>query len=259
MLPNPVIFVGDYAVGEIGNNKEQKQLCGHVGHMNREGQVIYWNDHIIKDKFNKYTSGNGGVMGQKLLHFDAYFIERGINNWANPHCLNYEKDNYGEKPINFTGEDRETIDKILERENKYHFVLPLKEEENKEEESKKEVREEEIEEEIEEENNNILEEEIEEENNNILEEIEEENNNVLEEEIEEENNNILEEIEEENNNVLEEEIEEENNNVLEEEIKEEIEEIVEKEKKNEKEEFMEEKNKEIVEEKKNVLEEEKNE
>jgi len=136
MLPNPVIFVGDYAVGEAGKNKDLKQLCGHVGHMNREGQVLYWNDHIIKDKFNKYTKGQGGAMGQRLLHFDAYFIERGRNYWANPHCLNYEEANYGEKPINFTGIDREIIDRIIERENKYHYVLPLNELEEEEKEAK---------------------------------------------------------------------------------------------------------------------------
>jgi len=121
ILENPIIFVGELTVGEIGQDKTAKQLCGHVGHMTRDGKVLYWNDHIIKDKFNKYTKN-----GQRILNFEAYFIERGVNSWANPHCLNYEKKNYGEKPILFNEEDRRVIDKIIERENKYHYVLPLK-------------------------------------------------------------------------------------------------------------------------------------
>ncbi|OUM69167.1 glycosyltransferase family 71 protein, partial [Piromyces sp. E2] len=50
IIPLPSVFIGELATGAAGDDPDAKQLCGHVGHLSRDGQVLFWNDHIVKDK-----------------------------------------------------------------------------------------------------------------------------------------------------------------------------------------------------------------
>jgi len=124
MIPVPSVFIGELAVGEEGDDPDARQLCGHVGHTTRDGKILFWNDHIIKDKNNdKYN--------HQLLRFEAYFMEDGEEgDWASFHCLNLNIENKGKgnrngkEPKKFNKEERKILDSIIERENKYHYALP---------------------------------------------------------------------------------------------------------------------------------------
>jgi len=126
MIPVPSIFVGEMAVGEEGNDPDAKQLCGHVGHTTRDGKVLFWNDHIVKDKHNDKNK-------HKLLRFEAYFMEGEggeEGDWATFHCLNLNIENKGKgnkdgrEPTKFDEKEQKILKTIIDRENKYHYALP---------------------------------------------------------------------------------------------------------------------------------------
>jgi len=115
VMPHPIVYVGEINYGEDIDDPNQKQLCGHIGHTNREGQIMFWNDHIIKDKHDpKYNN--------KLLRFEGWFFEDLDNvQWTDTfHCANI-KDDF---PLNeFTPEESEIINKIIEREREKKFII----------------------------------------------------------------------------------------------------------------------------------------
>jgi len=114
-IPQPIIYVGEINYGEDIEDKNQKQLCGHIGHTDRSGRIMFWNDHIIKDKHEpKYSN--------QLLRFEGWFYEDLENvQWTDTfHCANI-KDDF---PINeFTEEEKVIIKSILDRELEKNFVL----------------------------------------------------------------------------------------------------------------------------------------
>jgi len=120
-IPLPMAFVGELNVGEVGDDPNARQLCGHVGHLAKDGKVLFWNDHIVKDK-------NEDKYKDKLLRFEAYFIEDGEGEWENFHCLNLNIENKGKgnptgkEPTPFDEEERIVLDKIIEREKKHRYV-----------------------------------------------------------------------------------------------------------------------------------------
>jgi len=115
VIPQSIIYVGEINYGEDIDDPNQKQLCGHIGHTDRNGQIMFWNDHIIKDKHDpKYSN--------KLLRFEGWFYEDLDNvEWTDTfHCANI-KDDF---PINdFSEEERKIINLIIERELENKFVL----------------------------------------------------------------------------------------------------------------------------------------
>jgi len=115
VMPQPIVYVGEINYGEDIEDPNQKQLCGHIGHTNRDGQIMFWNDHIIKDKHDpKYNN--------KLLRFEGWFYEDLENvEWTDTfHCANI-KDDF---PLNeFTAEEKEIINKIIERELEKKFII----------------------------------------------------------------------------------------------------------------------------------------
>jgi len=121
-IPLPMAFVGELNTGEAGDDPNARQLCGHVGHLAKDGKVLFWNDHIVKDK-------NEDKYKDKLLRFEAYFIESGEEgDWVNFHCLNLNIENKGKgnregkEPIPFDDEERKILDKIIEREIEHRYV-----------------------------------------------------------------------------------------------------------------------------------------
>jgi len=120
-IPLPMAFVGELNVGEAGDDPNARQLCGHVGHLSKDGKVLFWNDHIVKDK-------NEDKYKNKLLRFEAYFIENGEGEWENFHCLNLNIENKGKgnpegkEPTPFDEEERKVLDNIIEREKKHRYV-----------------------------------------------------------------------------------------------------------------------------------------
>jgi hypothetical protein len=114
-IPHPIIYIGEINYGEDIDDKDQKQLCGHIGHTDRNGRIMFWNDHIIKDKHEpKYSN--------QLLRFEGWFYEDLENvEWTDTfHCANI-KDDF---PINeFTQEEKDIIKSILDRELEKKFVL----------------------------------------------------------------------------------------------------------------------------------------
>jgi len=115
VLPRPIAYIGEINYGEDIEDKNQKQLCGHIGHTDRDGKIMFWNDHIIKDKHDpKYDN--------KLLRFEGWFFEDLENvQWTDTfHCANI-KDDF---PINeFTEEEKKVIDTLVQRELENKFVL----------------------------------------------------------------------------------------------------------------------------------------
>ncbi|ORX87477.1 hypothetical protein BCR32DRAFT_324453 [Anaeromyces robustus] len=115
VMPHPIVYVGEINYGEDIDDPNQKQLCGHIGHTNREGEIMFWNDHIVKDKHDpKYNN--------RLLRFEGWFYEDLENvQWTDTfHCANI-KDDF---PLNeFTAEETEIINKIIEREREKKFVI----------------------------------------------------------------------------------------------------------------------------------------
>jgi hypothetical protein len=138
MLPGPSVFIGELSVGEAGNNLDEKQICGHVGHTTRDGKILYWNDHIVKNKYDpKYKD--------KLLRFEAYFIEDGEGEWPSLHCqnLNIEDkgkgNSSGKEPEQFDKNERKTLDEIIRREKEHRYVT-TPESDNDKKEKEEEIR-----------------------------------------------------------------------------------------------------------------------
>jgi len=111
-IPLPSVFVGELAVGAEGDDPDAEQLCGHVGHLARDGHVLFWNDHIVKDKTDdRYND--------RLLKFQVYLIEDTEAQWPSFHCMNLE----GRETTPFDDEEKKIINQIIQRERKMHFVV----------------------------------------------------------------------------------------------------------------------------------------
>ncbi|ORX83018.1 hypothetical protein BCR32DRAFT_326571 [Anaeromyces robustus] len=125
MLPLPSVMVGELAVGEAGDDPDERQICGHVGHMSRDGKILFWNDHILKDK-------NDPKYENQLLRFEVYFIEDGEGEWPTFHCQNLNIEDKGKgnesgkEPTKFSKEERKILDEIINREKENHYLLPEK-------------------------------------------------------------------------------------------------------------------------------------
>ena len=111
-IPLPIVFVGELAVGAEGDDPNAEQLCGHVGHLSRDGHVLFWNDHIVKDK-------NDERYNDRLLKFEVYLIEDTEAEWPTFHCMNLD----GRKTTPFDDEENDIINQIIQRERKMHFVV----------------------------------------------------------------------------------------------------------------------------------------
>jgi len=111
-IPLPSVFVGELAVGAEGDDPNAEQLCGHVGHLARDGHILFWNDHIVKDKTDdRYND--------RLLKFEVYLIEDTEAQWPTFHCMNLD----GRETTKFDDEEKNIIDQIIQRERKMHFVV----------------------------------------------------------------------------------------------------------------------------------------
>lgn len=56
VIPSPIVIMGEpvYGKGDYGE-KSLEKICGHTGHTNEKGELIYMDDHYLKDKKgNKY-------------------------------------------------------------------------------------------------------------------------------------------------------------------------------------------------------------
>jgi len=111
-VPLPNVIVGELAVGAEGDDPNAKQLCGHVGHLARDGQILFWNDHIVKDKTDERYN-------DRLLKFEVYLVEDSEAQWPTFHCMNLEE----RKTTPFDDEQMEIINKIIQREREKHFVV----------------------------------------------------------------------------------------------------------------------------------------
>jgi len=122
----PCGFIG--SVREDLNSGERK-LCGHIGHALSNGHFIYWNEHIVRDKTN--------IIGESsLLQFKEYTIDNDHGNWVGNkwECLvigpiNVDEEDQKEKDkepkiIPLSKEELKTVETIIAREKKYHFVIP---------------------------------------------------------------------------------------------------------------------------------------
>jgi len=138
MIPKPSVMVGELSVGEAGDEPDERQICGHVGHTTRDGKVLFWNDHIVKDKNNeKYKD--------RLLRFEAYFVEDGEGEWPNFHCQNLNIEDKGKgnpsgkEPEKFDEDERKILDEIVKREKEHRYVTkPRKDEDKQEDKNEKE-------------------------------------------------------------------------------------------------------------------------
>ncbi|KAG4087360.1 hypothetical protein H8356DRAFT_1433746 [Neocallimastix lanati (nom. inval.)] len=68
MIPIPIVC-------DDGNDFDAKQLYGHAGHTIRDGKLLFWNEHPIKDK-------NNNKYNDKLIRFEAYLMERGLSKFS---------------------------------------------------------------------------------------------------------------------------------------------------------------------------------
>ncbi|ORX50706.1 hypothetical protein BCR36DRAFT_583292 [Piromyces finnis] len=121
MLPVPSVLVGELNVGEAGDDPDERQICGHVGHTTRDGKILFWNDSIVKDKNNeKYNN--------ILLRFDAYYVEDGEGEWPNLHCQNLNIEDKGKgnptgkDPLLFDEEEKRILNMITSRERSHHYL-----------------------------------------------------------------------------------------------------------------------------------------
>ncbi|ORX77881.1 hypothetical protein BCR32DRAFT_295348 [Anaeromyces robustus] len=109
MHPTPCVFVGKmyvYPEGMLSN-----KLCGLNGHI-VNGKLMYWNGSLIKNKNDKTKS---------LIFFDSYSITNNNSKWSHDLlCLILNE----QQPIYFDEEEKETVKKIIDRENELHIVLP---------------------------------------------------------------------------------------------------------------------------------------
>jgi len=111
-IPLPSVFVGEMAVGAEGDDPNAEQLCGHVGHLARDGKILFWNDHIVKDKTDERYN-------DRLLKFEVFLVEDTEATWPTFHCMNLDH----RKPILFDDHEKEIIDQIITRERNMHFVV----------------------------------------------------------------------------------------------------------------------------------------
>lgn len=115
VMPQPNAYVGEINYGEDIDDPNQKQLCGHIAHTNRNNEIMFWNDHIIKDKHTpKYSN--------RLLRLEGWLFENLEElEWTETfHCANIKE----ELKINsFTEKEQAIIKQIVDRELQYKFVL----------------------------------------------------------------------------------------------------------------------------------------
>eukprot|EP00833_Pecoramyces_ruminatium_P017539 jgi/Orpsp1_1/1191571/evm.model.d7180000087073.1 len=97
-------------VGKVNENK----ICGHIGHV-VDNKLYFWNGHLVKEKKN--------VDSLEYIDFDIYFMENDHIEWSDDlSCLTfYEK--YG-KPVNFSKEELQVYNQIIEREKEKKFIIP---------------------------------------------------------------------------------------------------------------------------------------
>jgi len=108
MNPIPNAYIGTYYKDEFG-----KRICGHLGHMLPNGELMFWNGHIIKDK-----SKVDGI--NSLIDFNSYYIDDNHGNWTEDlRCLIINNN----EPIIFDDYIRTTLDTILEREKEHRFII----------------------------------------------------------------------------------------------------------------------------------------
>ncbi|OUM67819.1 glycosyltransferase family 71 protein [Piromyces sp. E2] len=137
MLPGSSLLIGELSVGEAGDKPDERQICGHVGHTARDGKLLYWNDHIVKNK-------NDAKNKDRLLRFEAYFIEDGEGEWPNFHCQNLNIEDKGKgnptgkEPEKFSEEERKVLEEIVRREKEHRFVTSADSDKKREDEEKKE-------------------------------------------------------------------------------------------------------------------------
>ena len=103
MDPEPCGFFGEF---------NKTMLCGHLAHT-RNGRLFFWNGNIIKRKNDKTYS-------KIFWKFNAFAIENTNSKWINLTCLKIDNNT---STISLNEKERYVMNKILERENKYHFIL----------------------------------------------------------------------------------------------------------------------------------------
>jgi len=119
MNPVPCAFVGDISESF---DKKFKMLCGHNGHLLENGKLLFWNDHLIKDK-NKHGAN------MKIVDFNYYYLDHGDENWSpNLDCILISSKTYNET-IQFNEEEAEIMERIINREKQVHYLIPEKEQE----------------------------------------------------------------------------------------------------------------------------------
>jgi len=112
--PEPSSVFGEFVNIKTVYGTNETLLCGHIGH-SRNGNLLFWNGHLVKNKNNDVDKYN-------ILNFEAFFIENENVEWVNGfRCLSL---NDGKKPIILNDEEKSVLNQILEREKKYHFVVP---------------------------------------------------------------------------------------------------------------------------------------
>jgi len=113
MSPDPCAFVGEIIESY---KKKEKIICGHNGHLLRNGKLMFWNGHLVKDK-NK----NGANM--KLINIDGYYLDHGNENWSpGLDCIYITKTS--NETIRFNEEEKNIINRIFNRENQVHYLVP---------------------------------------------------------------------------------------------------------------------------------------
>ncbi|ORY18882.1 hypothetical protein LY90DRAFT_435416, partial [Neocallimastix californiae] len=104
-------------IGNREKDDEGKKFCGHIGHSLSNGKFMFWNGHLIKDK-NKSSFNDE----RSLIHFDSYYIDDNIGEWnSDLTCLKMDK-----KPVKLiplSEDESNTLNTILSREKKYHFII----------------------------------------------------------------------------------------------------------------------------------------
>jgi len=99
----PRIFIGEILIGTKGN-PNTKQLWGHQGHMGPDGKILFWNDHIVKNKnIDEYKN--------HLLKFDGYVIENSKINWVNSEYMNINN----QRVFSLSEEEKSIINQIINR------------------------------------------------------------------------------------------------------------------------------------------------
>jgi len=118
MSKQPCAFVGEVVTDDANSSSDDKKICGHSGHTLENGKLIFWNGHMVKDK-------NIGIYKDELLKFEAYtFEDNSGKDWSiNLFCLKLS-DN--KEPTYFDDEENKVYNKIMERENMLHYIVPEK-------------------------------------------------------------------------------------------------------------------------------------